>query len=120
MVGGGFPATIVTGLILVGLKYFGLLQEKRSLLDQLEETKRGQDETLQEVVSELKSQQLQDTARINKVSQHVFFFLVKMVLMVLKKINLLVTLYTYHQPFLLALTLTKYLFYYRKRKKTKS
>ena len=40
-------------------------------MDQLEETKRGQDETLQEVISQLKSQQLQDTARINKVSQNV-------------------------------------------------
>ena len=38
-------------------------------MDQLEETKRGQDETLQEVIRQLKAQQLQDTARIKKVSQ---------------------------------------------------
>ena len=61
-------ATIVTALSDLSLFEIFLFQEKRSLLDQLEETKRGQDETLQEVVSQLKSQQLQDTARINKVS----------------------------------------------------
>ena len=33
----------------------------------MEDTKRGQDETLQEVISQLKAQHLQDTARINKV-----------------------------------------------------
>ena len=38
-------------------------------MDQLEETKRGQDETLLEVIRQLKAQQLQDTARIKKVSQ---------------------------------------------------
>ena len=38
-------------------------------MDQLEETARGRDETLQEVIRQLKAQQLQDTARINKVSQ---------------------------------------------------
>ena len=37
-------------------------------MDQLEETKRSQDETLQEVIRQLKAQQLQDTARIKKVS----------------------------------------------------
>ena len=46
-----------------------MFQEKRSLMDQLEETARGRDETLQEVIRQLKAQQLQDTARINKVSQ---------------------------------------------------
>ena len=35
----------------------------------MEETKRGQDETLQEVIRELKTQQVQDTARIHKVRQ---------------------------------------------------
>ena len=40
-------------------------------MDQLEETARGRDETLQEVIRQLKAQQLQDTARINKVSLHI-------------------------------------------------
>ena len=44
-----------------------LLQEKRSLLDQLQENKRAKDESVQEIICELKSLQQQDNRRLLKV-----------------------------------------------------
>ena len=43
-------------------------KEKRSLLDQLHQTRREREESVQEVITELKSQQAQDNRRLGKVS----------------------------------------------------